>query len=86
VSSGGGLSVRAVHGCDGASVSVPEADGQVSTVAASDQRTARLDELQHVSDEGPCLTAIHTGAIVQVDVCQHRHSPSADRRLVWRRD
>jgi transcriptional regulator with GAF, ATPase, and Fis domain len=61
------LAVKAVPGCDGASFSVLEADGQVTTVAASDERTARLDELQYLAREGPCLSAIHTATIVQVD-------------------
>jgi GAF domain-containing protein len=62
-----GLAVRAVPGCDGASLSSLDPDGQVTTTGASDGRTVQLDELQYQGQEGPCLSAIRTATIVQVD-------------------
>lgn len=61
------LAVKTVTGCDGASVSVLEADGQVTTAGASDERTVLLDKLQYHSQEGPCLSAMSTATTVQVD-------------------
>jgi GAF domain-containing protein len=61
------LAVRAVPGCDGASVSVLECDGQVSTAGASDERAVLLDKLQYYGQEGPGLSAIRTATVVQVD-------------------
>jgi GAF domain-containing protein len=58
---------QAVRGCDHASVSLIDEDGAVTTVAATDDRTLRLDALQYEAGEGPCLTAIRTGVKVQVD-------------------
>jgi transcriptional regulator with GAF, ATPase, and Fis domain len=76
------LAARAVPGCDGASVSVLEADGAVTTAGASDQRTMQLDDLQYDNDEGPCLSAIRTAIVVQVDDFSHdsrysRFAPAA---------
>ena len=58
---------QAVPGCDHASVSIIDADGAVTTIAATDERTLRLDALQYEAGDGPCLTAIRTGTKVQVD-------------------
>ena len=61
------LATMAVPGCDGTSVSVLEAHGEVTTVGASEQRTVQLDELQYEVQEGPCLSAIRTATTLQVD-------------------
>jgi hypothetical protein len=61
------LAVSAVAGCDGASLSVLESDGQVSTAGASDERTVQLDKLQYHSQQGPCLSAIRTATVLRVD-------------------
>jgi transcriptional regulator with GAF, ATPase, and Fis domain len=69
------MAVRAVPGCDGASVSVLEADGQVTTAGASDERTIQLDKLQYHIQQGPYLSAIRTAATIQVDdfACDSRY-------------
>jgi GAF domain-containing protein len=61
------VAMRAVPGCDHASISVLGGDGVVVTAGASDDRSLRLDELQYDADDGPCLLAIRSGATVQVD-------------------
>jgi GAF domain-containing protein len=61
------LAVRAVPGCDHASISVLGDDDVVTTAGVSDERSAHLDEQQYDAGEGPCLLAIHSGTTVQVD-------------------
>lgn len=41
-------------------------DGRPLTVASSDERAERVDEVQYGAGEGPCLEALHTGALVEV--------------------
>jgi GAF domain-containing protein len=40
--------------------------GRPVTVACSDPLAARLDEIQHELDDGPCLRALRTGELVQI--------------------
>jgi GAF domain-containing protein len=42
-------------------------DGSPVTVATSSALAAQVDELQYGADEGPCLDALRTGVVVQVD-------------------
>jgi GAF domain-containing protein len=42
-------------------------DGQPFTVATSNDLAAQVDEIQYGTDEGPCLDALRTGAVVVVD-------------------
>jgi GAF domain-containing protein len=42
-------------------------DGQPFTAASSDDLAAQVDEIQYGTDEGPCLLALRTGAVVRVD-------------------
>jgi GAF domain-containing protein len=42
-------------------------DGQPFTAATSNVLAARVDEIQYVCDEGPCLDALRQGVVVQVD-------------------
>ncbi len=42
-------------------------DGHLVTVASSDPFAARVDEIQYGADEGPCLDALRSGEVVQVD-------------------
>jgi GAF domain-containing protein len=42
-------------------------DGQPVTVAASGERTAKLDEIQYGNGDGPCLHAARTGEVVLVN-------------------
>jgi GAF domain-containing protein len=42
-------------------------DGRPVTVATSSPLAAQVDELQYGADQGPCLDALRTGEVVQVD-------------------
>jgi GAF domain-containing protein len=42
-------------------------DRGATTVASSDDRAARVDEIQYGHDEGPCLRSLVTGQVVVVD-------------------
>jgi GAF domain-containing protein len=42
-------------------------DGQPFTPATSNDLAAQVDEIQYAADEGPCLDALRTGTVVQVD-------------------
>jgi GAF domain-containing protein len=63
------LACRRVPGCEGASVSLTsdQATGRMSTFAPTDGWTNTLDGLQYDADEGPCLDAARTGAMIMVD-------------------
>lgn len=41
-------------------------DGRPLTVASSDERAERLDEVQYSGGHGPCLDTLHTGAVIDV--------------------
>ena len=49
-------------------------DDDPLTVAASDDRAARLDEVQYGAANGPCMEAMSTGEVVEV------HDQSTDDR------
>jgi len=42
-------------------------DGQPFSAAVSNDLAAQVDELQYWADEGPCLEALRSGTVVQVD-------------------
>jgi transcriptional regulator with GAF, ATPase, and Fis domain len=42
-------------------------DGQPFSPAASNDLAAQVDEIQYATDQGPCLQALRTGTVVQVD-------------------
>jgi transcriptional regulator with GAF, ATPase, and Fis domain len=46
-------------------------DGQPFTAAMTNELAARADQIQYVSDEGPCLDALRHGVVVQVDDLSH---------------
>jgi GAF domain-containing protein len=46
-------------------------DGQPFTAAMTNDLAARIDQIQYVSDEGPCLDAMRHGVVVQVDDLSH---------------
>jgi GAF domain-containing protein len=50
-------------------------DGQVATVVSSDDVASRMDELQYIRGRGPCLTAIHESARVEV--------PDVEKETRW---
>ncbi|WP_020666909.1 GAF and ANTAR domain-containing protein [Amycolatopsis nigrescens] len=51
-------SVTGLTGCDHAGVSLVRRGGRISTPATTDDRAAKLDELQYTLREGPCVQAI----------------------------
>jgi hypothetical protein len=57
------LAVATIEGFDAAGVFVVH-DERVTTAAASDPIVVELDELQFVTDEGPCLDAVSEGGTV----------------------
>jgi hypothetical protein len=59
--------VKAVPGIDWASLSVTTRDGKIQTLAPTAELAVRADELQYELGEGPCLAAVLTEPIVQVD-------------------
>jgi transcriptional regulator with GAF, ATPase, and Fis domain len=46
-------------------------DGQPFTAATTNELAARLDQVQYVSDQGPCLDALRHGEVVLVDDLNH---------------
>jgi len=46
-------------------------DGQPFTVATSDDLAAQVDEIQYVSDQGPCLDAMYDQHTVRVSDMAH---------------
>ncbi|MFL6143711.1 MAG: GAF and ANTAR domain-containing protein [Labedaea sp.] len=42
-------------------------DGRAMTVASSDDRATRVDEVQYGHDQGPCLSSLRTGEINVID-------------------
>lgn len=42
-------------------------DGQAFTAATSDGLAVQVDEIQYGADQGPCLDALRSGVVVQVD-------------------
>jgi GAF domain-containing protein len=59
------IAVRAVPNADGASFTAFGQTGPAAT-AASDEWAQRLDEMQYVEHEGPCLDAGRTGVLFRV--------------------
>jgi transcriptional regulator with GAF, ATPase, and Fis domain len=51
------LVLRLIPGCDAASVTVLDDEGQPSTIASTDAATEELDRRQYVLHDGPCLDA-----------------------------
>lgn len=62
-----------ITGCHGVGVSVAS-DERVSTVTATGEFAQRLDGVQYVAGDGPCLTAIRERTTVRVD-----DAPADDR-------
>jgi len=51
------LVLRALPGCHAASVTVLDAEGRPSTMAATDEQTLQMDQRQYALHDGPCLDA-----------------------------
>jgi GAF domain-containing protein len=48
-------------------------DGHPFTVSNSDDLAAQVDEIQYGADEGPCLDALRTGTVVEVEDLNRDH-------------
>ncbi|HEY3529320.1 MAG TPA: GAF and ANTAR domain-containing protein [Nocardioides sp.] len=71
-----------VPGCDDASISVAE-DGEIRTVAATDDSLLALDRLQVILGEGPCLEAVRSReAVVSNDLFGDTRWPAWSPRVV----
>jgi hypothetical protein len=57
-----GLAVETIEGCEFAGIFVQE-DGRVSTPVCTDPIVVRVDALQHLHGEGPCLDAVLKGGV-----------------------
>ena len=60
------LAAAGVRGCDAAGITMI-VDGVWTTVAATDGVVLDVDSAQYRRDDGPCLTAVRSDAMVQVD-------------------
>jgi len=70
------LSLKAID-CDYAGITLLHGKNRFETVAASDERVQRADELQYSLQEGPCLQAIwsHDTFVVE-DMCTDERWPA----------
>jgi GAF domain-containing protein len=76
------VACRALGGCDFASVTLWR-DGRPATVGESSSRAREIDERQYAEGEGPCLQAVHEGAVVRVlDLADEPRWPSYAPRAV----
>lgn len=70
------LSLEAVRGCDGASVSFVQGEAVVTPVG-TDDAVFEVDSLQYSSGEGPCLDAIaHEATFYSTDLSKDPRWPS----------
>jgi GAF domain-containing protein len=70
------LAKEAISGTRGVSVSLMR-EGDVATVAHSDELSRILDGDQYATGEGPCLEAMRTGDVISVDdMAQEKRWPS----------
>ena len=81
-----GIVKRSVPSCDAAGI-VLLVDGEPTSVAVTDRLTMEIDLVQYDTGEGPCLSALHEGDIVRIDLLEKdsqfiRFAPGAlDRGL-----
>lgn len=60
---------RTVPACDAAGI-VLLVDGEPTSVAVSDRLTIEIDLVQYETGEGPCLSALHDGDVVRIDILE----------------
>lgn len=60
---------RTVPTCDAAGI-VLLVDGEPTSVAVTDRLTIEIDLVQYQTGEGPCLTALHDGDVVRIDILE----------------
>lgn len=59
--------LQAVPGCSHASISLVRRNERVVTVAPTDALPVRVDAIQYETGQGPCLEAIRSHEVVQID-------------------
>jgi GAF domain-containing protein len=59
--------VAATPSLDHASISITAKDGKIETLAPTDDVALRSDQLQYELGEGPCIAAVLSESVVQVD-------------------
>lgn len=81
-----GIVMRSVPSCDAAGI-VLLVDGEPTSVAVTDRFAMEIDLVQYRTEEGPCLSALHDGDVVRIDILEKdsrftRFAPGAlDRGL-----
>lgn len=76
------IAVQTLPSCEGASVTAV-AEGRSEVVAAADEWSKGLDELQYEEREGPCLDAARTGNVFRVrDLAEDSRWPFYSPRAV----
>jgi GAF domain-containing protein len=76
------IAVATIPGCEGSSLTAYR-DGHPSVVAADDDWSRALDELQYAEREGPCLDAARTGNAFRVrDLAEDTRWPIYAERAV----
>lgn len=78
-------SLVSVAGFDHVSISLYHRDGTFETKAGTDQVAWELDDLQYSMEEGPCVSAMRDGALIEVPSIRHeqrwpRYVPEAVMR------
>ena len=64
-----GIVKRSVPSCDAAGI-VLLVDGEPTSVAVTDRITIEVDLVQYQTGEGPCLSALHDGDVVRIDILE----------------
>jgi GAF domain-containing protein len=60
---------RSVPSCDAAGI-VLLVDGEPTSIAVTDRLTIEIDLVQYETGEGPCLSALHNGDFVRIDILE----------------
>ena len=61
------LAVESIPGCGSASITVIRDGATATTVASSDERALKVDEMQYSEGFGPCLQAARTDEVVRIE-------------------
>jgi GAF domain-containing protein len=64
-----GIVKRTVPSCDAAGI-VLLVGGEPTSVAVTDRLTVEIDLVQYQTGEGPCLSAMHDGDVVRIDILE----------------
>lgn len=64
-----GIVMRSVPSCHAAGI-VLLVDGEPTSVAVTDRLAIEIDLVQYETGEGPCLSALHHGDVVRIDILE----------------